>query len=356
MLSIDKNNFNLEITQLFEKFESIKKYNNFKYIKEESSEVHLLKEKIEKALENVKLINFKEKTLFLEQTEYEALNTLAVDFDPYNKLWDLLFDFDIDKQDWLKGSFIKLNYTHIEKKIESFIKEAISLNKLFLEQKEDSPMKVAKMLKEDVEKFRSKLWLIEYLTNEAVLKKPSIWRDIFRECELNYIEPNNEMTLLGLIDHGLGGCKEKIEEITKRVEKQWNFEKKLNEIQEKMKGIRVEVISYKKTNTYIIKGYDELQHFMDENLNTILLMKSSPFSKALGFKIKDLETRLILIQDTLDNWIKLQRSWLYLEPIFASDDFQTNMQEEKKRFERVDKNWRGFMNNFYQDVYFIYNK
>ena len=50
------------------------------------------------------------------------------------------------------------------------------------------------------------------------------------------------MTLLLLIDHGLAGFKEKIEEITKRVEKQWNFEKKLNEIQEKIKGLRLEVL------------------------------------------------------------------------------------------------------------------
>lgn len=193
----------------------------------------------------MKIINFKEKILCQSQTQYDALHSLALEFEPYNKLWDLVLDFDIDKQDWNKGPFLKLNYSSIEKKMEFFIKELIILQKIFLERKEDFPVKVTKMLKDDIEKFRGKLWLIDYLTNEAVLKKPAVWRDIFRECELTYMEPNNEMTLMSLIDHGLGGFKEKIEEITKRVEKQWNFEKKLNEIQEKVKGTKLEVWIFK---------------------------------------------------------------------------------------------------------------
>ena len=59
---------------------------------------------------------------------------------------------------------------------------------------------------------------------------------------------------------------------------------------------------------------------------------------------------MILIQDTLENWIRLQRTWLYLEPIFSGEDFQDSMQQEKKKFDRVDKNWRMFIENFYHDV------
>lgn len=114
------------------------------------------------------------------------------------------------------------------------------------------------------------------------------------------------------------------------------------------------MIPYKKSSTFILKGYEELEHFMDENLNTISLMKSSPYSKAISSKIKDLEVRLLLIQETLENWIKLQRAWLYLEPIFASEDFQSNMLTEKRKFEKVDKNWRVFMQNFAQDVFIIF--
>ena len=32
------------------------------------------------------------------------------------------------------------------------------------------------------------------------------------------------------------------------------------------------------------------------------------------------ETKMIFIDDALDNWIKFQQNYLYLEPIFNSDD------------------------------------
>ena len=128
--------------------------------------------------------------------------------------------------------------------MEFFFKESLKLQKGFNEKQEESATKIIRALREDIEKLRSKLWIVECLTNEAILKKPSIWKDVFRECELGYIEPNNEMTLMILIDHGIAGYREKIEEITKRVEKQWNFEKKLGEMQDKLRSIKLEVTFY----------------------------------------------------------------------------------------------------------------
>lgn len=63
-------------------------------------------------------------------------------------------------------------------------------------------------MKEDIEKFREKLWLIELLTTDALIKKPHYWKEISEACRLQTkLEPNDELTLKVILDLKLDQCK-----------------------------------------------------------------------------------------------------------------------------------------------------
>lgn len=51
------------------------------------------------------------------------------------------------------------------------------------------------------------------------------------------------------------------------------------------------------------------------------------------------------IQDVLDEWLVCQRSWLYLEPIFSSDDINRQLPVEGKRYQTMERMWRKIMKN-----------
>ena len=56
------------------------------------------------------------------------------------------------------------------------------------------------------------------------------------------------------------------------------------------------------------------------------------------------------MKNILDSWLNVQAAWLYLEPIFGSQDIRNQIPVEGKMFEEVDENWKTIMENAIQNT------
>ena len=59
--------------------------------------------------------------------------------------------------------------------------------------------------------------------------------------------------------------------------------------------------------------------------------------------VERVDRQLRLFSETLDAWVACQKSWMYLECIFAAPDIQRQLPHEGKAFAQVDKHFRDTM-------------
>ena len=89
----------------------------------------------------------------------------------------------------------------------------------------------------------------------------------------------------------------------------------------------------------ILAGIDEIQQELDDQIVKTQAMHGSRYVKPFLSRVDAWEHTLTSLQDIIDNWLKVQAAWLYLEPIFSSDDITRQLPTESSMFTVVNGVW-----------------
>jgi len=82
---------------------------------------------------------------------------------------------------------------------------------------------------------------------------------------------------------------------------------------------------------------------LDDHTLKAQTIRNNPSVRFMEEKAVRWEKLMLFLQEVLDLWIKVQSAYLYLEPIFSSEDITKQMPNEARKFAEVNSNWIDIM-------------
>ena len=328
------------------------KHTDLGKVKEISAEVKKLQAELKEAEAKKFLFNKREAILGTPLTDYSQLGKVMKAFEPFANLWITAANWKVWQTEWLEGPFTDLDPEDMEKELGNAQRTMFKLVKAFAgrEGLED----IAKVVKEEVEEFMPVMPLVTALRNPGMRERH--WVELSKNTGKDLTQAvNPEFTLTKLKTMGLD---EHIETVTKTCDvagKEFAIEQAMDKMEGEWKGVNLEIVPYRETGTYVLKGFDVIQQLLDDHIVMTQSMSFSPFkgkscrssstaaptlppslqpcahhpspplhTGPFAQRIDDWERLLTLMADIFEEWIKCQRQWMYAQPKSASSHPSTH--------------------------------
>ncbi|KAJ3105677.1 Dynein heavy chain 7, axonemal [Phlyctochytrium planicorne] len=288
--------------------------------------------------EKILAFNHEESIFGWEPTLFPVLNDAIQGLSPFLTLYQTSVDFQRCYHTWMNGPFLKLDPEVVETEVTNMWRQMFKLTQTF--QSDPCPLEILEITKEQLERFKVHLPLITTLCNPGLRERH--WRDISQIVGFRF-QPDESTSLSAVLERNLGEYMDQLEKISSVASKEFSFEKALQKMYSEWQNVELMTVDYRDTGTQILCAIDDIQTLLDDHIVKIQTMRGSPFIKAFEEESKSWEEHLLTIQEILDEWLKVQATWLYLEPIFSSEDIMRQMPAEGKRFVSVNKTWKDIM-------------
>uniref|UniRef100_A0A8C2MM84 Dynein axonemal heavy chain 3 n=1 Tax=Cricetulus griseus TaxID=10029 RepID=A0A8C2MM84_CRIGR len=304
-----------------------------------------LSKNLDLALTEFELINKEEELLEKEKSSFPLLQTLMINKVPYEQLWVTAYEFSTKSEEWMNGPLFLLNAEEIAEEIANMWRTTYKLTKTLIDV--PAPRRLAENVKLKIEKFKQHIPILNIACNPGM--KDRHWQQI-SDIVGYEIKPTETTCLANMIEFGFGKFVDKLEPIGAAASKEYSLEKNLEKMKSDWVNMTFSFVKYRDTDTSILCSVDDIQLLLDDHVIKTQTMCGSVFIKPIEAECRKWEEKLVRVQENLDAWLKCQVTWLYLEPIFSSEDIIAQMPEEGRKFGIVDNYWKTLMAQAVKDT------
>ncbi|OHT04933.1 Dynein heavy chain, cytoplasmic [Tritrichomonas foetus] len=173
---------------------------------------------------------------------------------------------------------------------------------------------------------------IEGLKSPAVL--PRHWQHISQQFKKRFDLAT--MTLADILAIDLQKNEYFFDEIIRNAQGEFSLHQYLDQLDQIWNSLEFEFSDYKgKMN--LIKSWDVILTTISDHLNSLSTMQTSPFFHVFREQATSWENRLNQLQVLLDEWLDVQRRFIYLEGVFNSPDIRTILGKATANFKKAEK-------------------
>ncbi|KAI3369512.1 hypothetical protein L3Q82_007723 [Scortum barcoo] len=341
---VDQNNFEDHLDSLQMLVAGFAGHADINHAHEVANEVRRTSKQLKECQTMAQTYNTRERLFGIPVTNYDRLQKMIKDFQPFKDLWSTTSDWLRWHESWLNDPLSSIDPEQLEFNVADAHKTMHKCIKQF----KDIPdcQMVATLIRSKIEEFRPYIPLIQGLRNPGMRNRH--WEMLSERIQMK-VKPKANLTFSRCLELGLQNYVDDIAHVAEVAGKEYTIEQALEKMEQEWSMVLFDVLPYKETGTYILKSPDEASQLLDDHIVMTQSMSFSPFKKAFEGRINTWESKLRMTQDVLEEWLTCQRSWLYLEPIFSSDDINQQLPVEGKRYQQMEQTWRRIMKSAFNN-------
>ncbi|XP_036352277.2 dynein axonemal heavy chain 10 [Ochotona princeps] len=284
-----------------------------------------------------------EKLFDLPITMYPELLKVQKEMSGLRMIYDIYEALKVAKEEWSQTLWINLNVQVLQEGIDGFFKALRKLPRAV------RGLSVAFHLEARMKAFRDSIPLLLDLKHEALRDRH--WKELMEKTGVIF-EMTETFTLENMFAMELQKHTDVLGEIVTAAIKEVAIEKAVKEILDTWETMKFSVVKYYKgthERGYILGSVDEIVQSLDDNTVNLQSISGSRFVGPFLQTVHKWEKSLSLIGEVIEVWMAVQRKWMYLESIFISGDIRSQLPDEAKKFDNIDRVFKRIMSETLKD-------